>query len=166
MRVDHQRFTALYHDTYRTVHAYVYRRLPPDDVADVVAETYLAAWRRLDTVPVADPVPWLLATARNLVMTAWRTRRHRTALTVALAELTPVATEPDVAERLAVFHAVARLSAADRDLLLASAWDGLSTGQIAAVLGCSYNAAAMRLHRARTRLADALQTVTVEGVTP
>ena len=32
----------------------------------MVAETFLVAWRRLDDVPEDDPVPWLLAVARNV----------------------------------------------------------------------------------------------------
>ncbi|MFG1927307.1 hypothetical protein [Cryptosporangium sp. NPDC048952] len=34
---------------------------------EVVAETFLVAWRRIDVVPRERPLPWLLATARNIV---------------------------------------------------------------------------------------------------
>jgi RNA polymerase sigma-70 factor (ECF subfamily) len=33
---------------------------------DVVAETFLVAWRRLDDVP-ADPLPWLYGVARRVL---------------------------------------------------------------------------------------------------
>jgi hypothetical protein len=36
------------------------------------------------------------------------------------------------------------------------AWEGLSAGEVAAVLGCSRNAARIRLHRARRRLRAAI----------
>src|SRR5690242_3156160 len=37
--------------------AYVRRRLPEPDAAYALADTFLAAWRRLDSVP-EEPLPW------------------------------------------------------------------------------------------------------------
>ena len=48
-------------------------------------------------------------------------------------------------------------SEADREILLLAAWEGLTTGEIGTVLGCSPNTAAVRLHRARRRLDDAME---------
>jgi hypothetical protein len=45
------RFAELYRDHGRFVLAYALRRAVPEDAADVVAETFLVAWRRLDDVP-------------------------------------------------------------------------------------------------------------------
>lgn len=56
-------FSALFRAHHGAVRRYVTRRAWPDAVDDVVAETFLAAWRRLDDVP-ADPLPWLLTAAR------------------------------------------------------------------------------------------------------
>src|SRR5262249_61963443 len=44
------------------------------------------------------------------------------------------------------------LPPADQELLALAAWERLTTGQIAAVLGCSPNAVRIRRHRARRRL--------------
>ena len=44
------------------------------------------------------------------------------------------------------------LRADDREILRLSAWEGLSPIELAAVLGCSHNAAGIRLHRARRAL--------------
>jgi len=44
----------------------------------------------------------------------------------------------------------------DREVLLLSAWESLVPAQIAMVLGCSRTTAAVRLHRARRRLARAV----------
>ena len=49
-----------------------------------------------------------------------------------------------------------RLSAADRELLRLVAWEELSHAEIAATLGVSVNAVAIRLHRARARFEQAL----------
>jgi hypothetical protein len=63
------RFDALFRDHHPVVRAYARRRVPPEVVDDVVSETFLVVWRRLDDVPEA-PLPWLLAVARNVVGTA------------------------------------------------------------------------------------------------
>jgi predicted DNA-binding protein (UPF0251 family) len=57
-------------------------------------------------------------------------------------------------QRLA--DALMSLTESDRETLLLTAWEGLSPIEAAAALGCSRNAYAVRLHRARRRLAAAL----------
>jgi DNA-directed RNA polymerase specialized sigma24 family protein len=72
------RFDALFREHHPAVQAYARRRVPPEDVDDIVSEAFLIVWRRLDDVPEA-PLPWLLAVARNVVGTEWRgaARRER-----------------------------------------------------------------------------------------
>jgi RNA polymerase sigma-70 factor (ECF subfamily) len=59
---------------------------------------------------------------------------------------------------MAVFE---RLSAGEREVLALAAWEELSSSAIAEVLGCSPNAARIRLHRARRRFARGLATAGV-----
>ncbi len=59
------RFEGLFRDHHVAVVAYVRRRAPQDAVDDIVGETFLVAWRRLDCVP-GEELPWLLAVARNV----------------------------------------------------------------------------------------------------
>jgi len=48
-----ERFTAIYEANYHRILGYALRRTSRDDTADVVAETFLVAWRRLgDVLPV------------------------------------------------------------------------------------------------------------------
>ena len=54
------------------------------------------------------------------------------------------------------FAALASLSPAEQEILRLVAWEELGNQQIAAVLGITPNAVAIRLHRARARFADAL----------
>jgi DNA-directed RNA polymerase specialized sigma24 family protein len=71
---DPARFRTVFETTYGPVRRYVHRRGVTGGWADdVVAETFLIAWRRLDDVPVDDPLPWLLAVARNV----WLDQRRR-----------------------------------------------------------------------------------------
>jgi DNA-directed RNA polymerase specialized sigma24 family protein len=55
-----------------------------------------------------------------------------------------------------VADALAQLSETDHEILQLSAWEDLPVPSIAQVLGCSTAAAAVRLHRARRRLAAVL----------
>ncbi len=52
--------------------------------------------------------------------------------------------------------ALAGLAARDREIIYLHCWEDLAPAQIAVVLGCTPNAASIRLHRAKQRLAQAL----------
>ncbi len=52
--------------------------------------------------------------------------------------------------------ALAGLRPDDREVLRLAAWEGLDPRAMGLVLGCSPNAAAIRLHRARRRLQEAM----------
>lgn len=56
-----------------------------------------------------------------------------------------------------VLRAFSRLSNADRELLSLVAWEGLTAREASRVLGTTAVAARVRLHRARRRLAAALE---------
>jgi DNA-directed RNA polymerase specialized sigma24 family protein len=58
----------------RLIRAYAARRGAHDAEA-IAAEVMAVAWRRLADVPEDDPRPWLIATARNLLLADHR--RHR-----------------------------------------------------------------------------------------
>jgi RNA polymerase sigma-70 factor (ECF subfamily) len=55
--------------------------------------------------------------------------------------------------------ALARLSERDRETLMLVAWHGLSPSRAARAAGCTRAAFAVRLHRARARLAAQLASV-------
>jgi RNA polymerase sigma-70 factor (ECF subfamily) len=148
------RLEALFAEHGRGVWAYARRRTSAADADEVVSETFLVAWRRLDDVP-ADPRPWLLGVARRCLANLERGQHRRTALEHRLAT-EPAATDPP---DLDVHRALERLSAKDRELLTLLAWDELTPEEAAVVLGCSRSTVYVRLHRARRRLADLLPTL-------
>ncbi|MFV0405625.1 MAG: sigma factor [Propioniciclava sp.] len=59
-----EQFRRLFESTSARVYGYVRRRCSDDDADDIIAETYLTAWRHREALP-QDPVPWLLRAARN-----------------------------------------------------------------------------------------------------
>jgi RNA polymerase sigma-70 factor (ECF subfamily) len=82
---DASRFEALYREHYAAVLAYARRRIP-GRADDVVSETFLVAWRRLDDVP-SDGLPWLYGVARRVVADVRRSAGRQQALAERLAEV-------------------------------------------------------------------------------
>ncbi|UBU12773.1 RNA polymerase sigma factor [Nonomuraea gerenzanensis] len=156
-----QRFEEIYMAHYPAIATYVRRRsTSPDDIADVLAETFTTAWRRLNDVP---PKPeqarlWLYGVARRVLANHFRAEERRTALAVRLrGEVTTWAAA--VVRDDSAHRAFQRLSDDDREVLALVAWEGLTGPEIAKVLGCSRGAARLRLHRARKRLAKELAEI-------
>ncbi len=150
------RFTALWEQHADRVLTYARRHVPPEDAQEVVAETFLVAWRRLVDVPGAA-LPWLLVVARNTIANQRRSGYRRALVDEELARLeavaaSTVAAEVTAAERTAALTRLAALSGTEREALLLVAWDGLTPGQAAQVAGCSVSAFHLRLFRARRRL--------------
>lgn len=150
-----ERFNGLHEDHFEAVRRYVWRR-DPALADDVVAETFLVAWRRLEEVP-SDARPWLIAVARNIRLNARRSTRRQQAVAARLTETVPATFAQGCSpDRGAVWAALKDLSVADREVLLLSAWDDLDRAAIAAVLGCTKANVSLRLHRARRRFTGAL----------
>ena len=148
------------------VYAFALRRTSRSAAQDAVSETFLVAWRRLDSVPEA-PKPWLLGVARRVLANQRRAEGRQIALRARLGSTQPNAWGQD-AEQLAepaapigdsaVLAALGALSPAERDAITLIAWDGLTAEEAATVLDCSRAAFYVRLHRARRRLTSALGT--------
>lgn len=154
------RFESLYAANQAPILGYALRRTAsPDNAADILAETFLAAWRRLDEVPAGDDGRlWLYGVARRVLANHYRGERRRSALADRLrAELTEAYVPPEFdGDSARIAAALRRLPERQRELLALNAWEGLDYGEIAVVLGCSRNAVRIRLHRARASLAAEL----------
>jgi RNA polymerase sigma-70 factor (ECF subfamily) len=156
------RFHRLYQANFRPVQAFTVNRLgSADDVADVVAEVFTTAWRRLADVP---PPPgdrlWLYGTARRVIARRFRSTSRLRNLIGRLAteqwatgQALAWVTDP-VQEQLLV--AVGELKPADREALLLVHWEQLSYAEAGQVLGCSANAVGIRVHKAKARLRSLL----------
>ncbi len=158
------RFRRLYEEHGKDLLAYALRRArDPEDAADVVAETFLVAWRRGPEVPVdAAARLWLFGVARRILSNQQRGERRRAKLAERLR--TDLAAQfenrPEPEGEHGVLRAtLERLEPEDRELLRLIAWEELTPAQAARVLGVSAVAARSRLLRARRRFRAELSAV-------
>jgi RNA polymerase sigma factor (sigma-70 family) len=164
--VQEQHFEAMFSELYSVVLGYAARRADWHVAEDVASQVFLIAWHRIDMVP-EDPEhrrAWILVAARHVLANSQRARLRTSRLDVRLraglaAGVPVVELDPAdvVAERLVAGTAMRRLGPRDQEILQLTAWDGLDITGLATVLEWSPGAAAMRLHRARTRLERLLQ---------
>lgn len=163
MTVSDAQFVRLYERHYRSVYAYCRRRVSSDHVDDVVAETFLVAWRRIESIPAGDQaLAWLYAVAYRAVGHQWRGASRQARLESRLNGL-GVSTVAPADEMLIVDHdsrraleALSHLSSVEQEILRLTVWEELPHTEIAEVLGLSVDAVKKRFSRARKRLANEL----------
>jgi RNA polymerase sigma factor (sigma-70 family) len=165
-RDEPEHFAVLFRRHAPEVQRYVRRRIGVDAADDVVAETFLAAFRQRDAYSLErhNARPWLYGIATNLI---GRYRRSEIQQYRALAHTgrDPV-TEPftdriDAAvsaegSRGQLADALARLPTAYRDTLLLVVWGDLSYTEAAAALGVPTGTVRSRMNRARKKLRRSL----------
>jgi RNA polymerase sigma-70 factor (ECF subfamily) len=184
-RAERARFEALAHVVAEPLHRYLLRRADPDQVDDVLSDTLLVLWRRIEDVPGLQPapepdapaehfpdpdevLPWCYGVARGCLANARRAERRRRSL---LERLTWTASTADTASTAAgvarsgadhsdLHAALAQLRPLDREIVLLWAYEELAPSRIAEVTGLSANAVSIRLHRAKKKLAARLQRKT------
>jgi RNA polymerase sigma-70 factor (ECF subfamily) len=122
---------------------------------DITSETFIRVWNARDRVELATVRAYLFAIARNLYLRGGRPQSRRAEMPEDVADAAPGPHEEAAGrqEMEAVMAALQELPEGDRAALLMRAEDGLSYGEIAAVLGVSEAAARVRVHRARVKLA-------------
>jgi len=158
-------FDGFYEQHRSRVLAYCARRTDRATADDAVSEVFTIAWRRRDDIPGGDrALPWLYGVARRVLSQQRRSSRRALRLAARVAAFPdPPPPDPEgvVVQRQEysqVRTAVAQLRPADREVLLLSAWEGLSHSQISAILECSPAAVGKRLARAKQRLAKQYET--------
>ncbi|MFD0415162.1 RNA polymerase sigma factor [Streptomyces sp. NPDC127108] len=169
-RDEPEAFAVLFDRHADAVHRYAARRLGGEVADDLVAETFTTAFQqrhRYDPArgAGADARPWLFGIATNLV---GRHRRAEARRFKAMARVpAPADHDEPLADRAAdrvvaravgreLAAALASLPARHRDVLLLVAWGDLSYGEAAQALGIPVGTVRSRMHRARSKLREAL----------
>lgn len=159
-------FAVLY-DRYATqLYRFAYRRVGPEAAEDVVADTFLAAFRRRRQYDVARPDarPWLFGILTKEIS---RRRRSEQARYRAVGRATEDTTVDGLADRVvasvsaaaaraSLATALSRLSPGDRDVLLLVAWGDLSYEEVAQALQIPIGTVRSRLSRARRKTREAM----------
>ncbi|MEO6886628.1 MAG: sigma-70 family RNA polymerase sigma factor [Jatrophihabitantaceae bacterium] len=148
------------------VFAYLLHRTDPQTAQDLLQEVFVVAFGKVEDVP-EPPLGWLFGTARRLLANRYRGFRRRDQLIARLLEDVGTEPDPDTYELKQAFaQTLASLTKGDQDVLTLTGWYDLTPTEAATALGCSPSTYAVRLHRARKRLAAALDAAGYRGQTP
>jgi RNA polymerase sigma-70 factor (ECF subfamily) len=164
---DPEVFAGLYDRHAPTLHRYVTRRLGMTAADDIVADTFLDAFRkrRKYDIAFADARPWLYGIAANLI------GKHARAEVRMLRAYARTGADPvlmgghadDADSRIAsaavqreLAAALAGLAPGDREVLLMVAWADFSYAEVATALRIPLGTVRSRLHRARVQIRAAL----------
>jgi RNA polymerase sigma factor (sigma-70 family) len=156
-------FEALYRAARDDLYAYVATLLRDRAAAeDVTAAAFERAYRKQRTYKASrgSERAWLFGIARNAALDELRRRKRAASLAAEPADVDAPAPE-DAAEaavrRAAVRVALARIDPRERELIALKFHAGLDNAEIAAVLGVSVSNAGTQLHRAMTKLREAVE---------
>ena len=150
-------FERAYSQYLPAVSGYLFRRVERHHVEDLAADVFAIAWRKRASVTEGEELPWLYRIAANVVAN----HRRKLATGVALfAALRPVDSAPSAEEIVVADASLAaawrQLRPAEREVLALALVEDLTPAELAVALGVSVNAATIRVHRARTKLAGLL----------
>jgi RNA polymerase sigma-70 factor (ECF subfamily) len=129
-----------------------------EEVEDLVQETFLRAFRRIETFKgVSSFRTWLMTIGSNLLKDSWRRRVRRPVVSLEDRNLVDESSDPqgeavagDLAQRLGA--GVQRLPRMQRDVFLLRAQQGMEYEEIAAALDTTTGAARVHYHHAVKRL--------------
>ncbi|BCW12967.1 hypothetical protein NtRootA4_41280 (plasmid) [Arthrobacter sp. NtRootA4] len=151
-----QELIALHAEHFSRIYQYIAYRISDRERAEELAnDVFRIVWEKQPPEPPG--IGWLIATARNVLGNEYKGRSRRQQLMQRLAEeaRTQAAITNDDAQQASVAEILSLLKDRDREILMLSYWDDLTTAELAESLGCTPSAAAVRLHRARKAFAKA-----------
>jgi RNA polymerase sigma-70 factor (ECF subfamily) len=155
-------FEDLYRSSRDDVYAYVAGLLRDSASAeDVTAAAFERAYRKRRRFDArrGSPRAWLFGIARNAALDELRRRGRQAELAAEPADLDGASVEAGAEQseqRLALRAALAQLEPRERELIALKFFAGLGNAEIASVLSISESNAGTRVHRAVTKLMEAL----------
>lgn len=156
-----RRFEAVAAGVYEPLQRYLRRRASAADAADVLSDTLMTVWRRLDDVPADDPLPWCYGVARRSLANHRRGDDRRARLTERIITHRLPDDDGDPQRRIdrldpALVSAMQELTPAEQEVVHLWAWEQLEPREIAIVLDQTPNAVSVALSRSRRKLAARL----------
>jgi RNA polymerase sigma-70 factor (ECF subfamily) len=131
----------------------------PLDVEDVVAITFLEAWRGRDRVRLVDGslLPWLLVTATRSAQNFRRGTRRYKALLDRLPPASSTTDNTDDIDGGPASDALRSLTLRERQVIVLCVLEGLTASEAGAALGVPAGTVKSRLSRAKQRLAHRVE---------
>lgn len=159
MRRESAQLTAALGEASSDLLAYLQRRVGRDDAPDLLGETMVVAWRRVEDLP-HDPERarmWLFGIARGTLLNHTRGQRRRWALADRIrAHATQTLVAPAADEGADVRDAIDRLNPDLSELVRLVHWERMTLPQAAELLGLPESTARSRYSRAKEQLGAAL----------
>jgi RNA polymerase sigma-70 factor, ECF subfamily len=162
-RSDGDAFVELYHFYFPRIYGFIFRRVRDHPTAeDLTSVTFQKAIEA-----VRDPAfrnetlgGWLYRVASNAVVDHFRVGRRSVSMSDLYVEIEPRDLAADAmaaaADRDELARAIANLPANHREVLVLRFYDDLDVAEMCAVLGCSRQLVALRVHRAVRALRKAM----------
>jgi RNA polymerase sigma-70 factor, ECF subfamily len=160
-RDDTQAFVTLYERYVERIYRFAYRRTHDEPLArDITSTTFekaLRSLRRFEWRGVSFGA-WLYKIARNEIAHHYRRWFFVPLLTRYPTDLDVERTVQSNQDRDSIYAGLAKLSGADRELIMLRYFEDLSSAEVAEILGCSVDNVYLRLHRALGRLRKNLES--------
>jgi RNA polymerase sigma factor (sigma-70 family) len=151
-----KRFLAVHAAGHDRIYRYFRRRTENAATAeDLCAEVFRIIWEKSAQGENLS-VLVLFGVAKNVLRNHHRSSARSESLLSALQQ----ERQDHLPTDSPIHDALTRLSADDREVLLLTYWDGLTSGEVSDLLNTSATAVRMRLHRARKALSQLIETQT------
>lgn len=157
-----KQFEAVVDVVYEPLQRYLGRRAQPADVSELLNDALLVIWRRLDSVPLDDPLPWSYGVAKGCLANHRRGAQRRLRLVSRVIDrgpsdsFAPRAPGPEF-DHPQLETALYELDESDRELVRLWAWEQLGPREIAVVLDTTSNAVSLRLTRVKKKIVSSME---------
>jgi RNA polymerase sigma-70 factor (ECF subfamily) len=164
-------FTRLFNEHSLALRRFTLRRFSDSRVCeDIVAETFLIAWRRWGELPPKErELQWLYGIAFRVLSNQRRSRDRRDRLFTRLSferNPDPEDLETGPIDFLSIRVALSQLRDSDRELLEFVYWEKLTYREISEIVGVSENAVGIRINRAKSQLKKLLSPHSLNESSP
>ncbi len=165
MNKKQKKFSKIYDSYVESIYRFISIKVSSQEIAeDLTSEVFLKTWKSFQQeAQIKNPRAYLYTTARHLVIDFYRTNKEvRTISIEDIKEIEDIAPPIEEQERQNASLEIVqqRLKALREDYQNVIVWrymDGLSTGEIAKMLGKSKGATRVLLHRALEQLKEGIK---------